>query len=159
MSLLPFFEWAEATAIGEAIRSSLWLFPVIESFHLMALALMGGAVLVVDLRLLGLAFRRQPVAELARDAWPWLAGGLVAMLASGALLFTSEAIKCYYSYSFRTKMIFLFPAILFTFTVRQRLATAEKESALRFWGKAVALVSLSLWTVVGAAGRWIGFSG
>ena len=159
MSLLPFFEWCENTAVGHAIRSSLWLFPVIESFHLLALALIGGAVLVVDLRLFGFGLRRQPVAQLARDAQPWLVGGLVVMVASGILLFTSEAIKCYYSAAFWTKMTFLLPAMVFTFTVRRKVATADETRVGPLWGKLVALVSVTLWSVVGAAGRWIGFSG
>jgi hypothetical protein len=159
MSLLPFFEWCENTAVGHAIRDSLWLFPVIESFHLLALALIGGAVLVVDLRLLGFGLRRQPVAQLARDVQPWLAGGLVVMVASGILLFTSEAIKCYYNPAFWTKMTFLLPAIVFTFTVRRKVTGADETRMKPLWSKLVALASLTLWSVVGAAGRWIGFSG
>ena len=159
MSLLPFFEWCENTGVGNAIRSSLWLFPVIESFHLLALALIGGAVLVVDLRLLGFALRRQPVAQLAQDAQPWLVGGLVVMVASGLLLFTSEAIKCYYSPAFWTKMTFLLPALVFTFTVRRKVAAAHETRVKPLWSRLVALVSVTLWSVVGAAGRWIGFSG
>jgi hypothetical protein len=159
MSLLPLFEWFENTAVGDAIRSSLWLFPVIESFHLLALALIGGAVLLVDLRLLGLGLRRQPVAQLARDAQPWLVGGLLVMVASGTLLFTSEAIKCYYNSAFWTKMTFLFPAIVFTFTVRRKVAAAPDARIRPVWNKLVALISVALWTFVGAAGRWIGFSG
>ena len=57
MSLLSFFEWCEDTAVGHAIRDSLWPFPVIESVHLLALALIGVAILLVDLRLLGLGLR------------------------------------------------------------------------------------------------------
>ena len=72
--LLPYFEALEAGPIGEAIRSSTWLFPFIEAFHLVGLAMVGGAVLLVDFRLLGLGLKRQPVAELARDAQPWLIG-------------------------------------------------------------------------------------
>jgi hypothetical protein len=65
MSLLPFFEWCENAELIVAMRSSLWLFPVIESLHLIGLALLGGALLVVDIRLLGFGMRRQPVAILA----------------------------------------------------------------------------------------------
>ena len=101
MSLLPFFTWCEQSAIGEAIRNSQWLFPVIESVHLLALVLIAGAVLVVDMRLFGLGLRQQPVAQLARDAQPWLIGGLMVMLTTGILLFLSEAIKCYYSAGLR----------------------------------------------------------
>jgi uncharacterized protein DUF6644 len=159
MSLLPFFEWCENTAAGDAIRSSLWLFPVIESVHLVALAAIGGAVLLLDLRLLGVALRRQPVARIARDAQPWLAGSLLVMLPTGMLLFLSEAKKCYYSDAFWVKMTALMLAILFTFTVRRKVAVAEETRVRAIWLKLVAVVSLTLWFTVGAAGRWIGFSG
>ena len=80
--LLPYFEALEAGPIGDAIRSSTWLFPFIEAFHLVGLAVIGGAVLLVDFRLLGLGLKRQPVSELARDAQPYLIGGLLFMWSS-----------------------------------------------------------------------------
>ena len=156
MSLLPFFEWAEHSAVGETIRNSLWLFPVIESFHLLALVVIGGCILVVDLRLFGLGLRNQPVARLALDTQRWLIGGLVVMVASGILLFTSEATKCYYHMAFWVKMTSLLLALVFTFTVRRRVTMAENVGPL--WSKLVALVSVTLWSAVGIGGRWIGFS-
>ena len=158
MSLLPFFMWCEQSAIGEAIRNSQWLFPVIESVHLLALVLISGAVLVVDMRLFGLGLRRQPVAQLARDAQPWLIGGLMVMLTTGILLFLSEAIKCYYSAAFAVKMTSLLLAIIFTFTVRRKVALADEYRVGSLWSRLVAVVSVSLWSCVGMAGRWIGFS-
>jgi len=156
VSLLPFFEFCEHSAVGEAIRTSSWLFPVIESFHLLGLVVIGGSVLVVDMRLLGLGLRGQPAAQLARDAQRWLVGSLVVMLASGVLLFTSEATKCYYHAAFWVKMTSLLLAILFTFTVRRKVAAADKPSPLL--SKLVAMASVTLWSAVGIGGRWIGFS-
>src|SRR5204863_8137031 len=104
MSLLPFFTWCEKSAIGEAIRNSQWLFPVIESVHLLALVLIAGAVLVVDMRLFGLVVRRQPVAQLARYAESWMIGGLMVMVRTGILLFLAHAIKCYDRPAFAVKM-------------------------------------------------------
>jgi len=158
MSLLSFFQFCENSAVGEAIRNSSWLFPVIESFHLLGLAVIGGAVLVVDLRLFGLGLRRHPVAQLARDAQPWQIGSLIVMLISGALLFSSEAIKCYYHEAFWVKMTSLFLAILFTFTVRRKVALADEARVGPVWSKLVAVVSVTLWSGVGIGGRWIGFS-
>jgi len=156
MTLLPLFQWCEKTPVGDAIRKSLWLFPVIETFHLLGLAVIGGAVLMVDLRLFGLGLRGQPVARVAKDAEPWLIGSLAVMLPTGFLLFLSESIKCYYSDAFWVKMTSLLLAIVFTFTVRRKVAMAEETGRLsRFF---VALVSLTLWCGVGAGGRWIGFS-
>jgi uncharacterized protein DUF6644 len=156
MSLLPFFEWCEYSAVGEAIRNSLWLFPVIESFHLLALVVIGGAVLVVDLRLFGWGLRNQPVAQLAKDAQRWLIGSLAVMIVSGILLFTSEATKCYYHVAFWVKMTSLLLAIVFTFTVRRKVALADQTRPLL--AKLVALASITLWSGVGIGGRWIGFS-
>lgn len=156
--LLPFFEWCEATAVGTAIRNSAWLFPVIESVHLLALALIGGALLVVDLRLLGLGLRQQPLAQLARDAQPWLIGSLLAMIATGVPLFLSESIKCYYSDPFWVKMTALPAAIAFTFTVRRRVALADEARTAPVWRRLAGVTSLALWLTVAAAGRWIGFS-
>jgi hypothetical protein len=158
MSLLAFFQWCEQSAIGEAIRRSSWLFPVIEAIHLLGLGFIGGAVLVVDLRLLGLGLRRQSVAQLARDAQPWLIGSLMVMITTGTLLFTSEAIKCYYHAAFWVKMTSLFLAILFTFTVQRKVIIADETRVRPLWSKVVALVSVMLWSGVGIGGRWIGFS-
>jgi hypothetical protein len=157
MSLLSFFQWCEQSGIGEAIRSSVWLFPLIEAFHLVGLGVTAGAVLVVDLRLLGVGLRDHPVSQLAKDAEPWLLGSLTMMFASGLPLFLSEAVKCYYSFAFWVKMTSLLSVLIFTFTVRRRVTLSDQsENPLR--GKIAALVSLALWFGVGWGGRWIGFS-
>jgi hypothetical protein len=156
MSLFSFFQWCEASAIGEAIRASLWLFPAIEAVHLLALSVIGGAVLVLNLRLLGLGITQQPLSQLWRDTRPWLLGSLVTMLASGLLLFTSEAVKLYYHEAFWVKMSSLLLAMLFTFTVVRRAALGDRKSP--GWNRLTGLVSLVLWSLVGIGGRWIGFS-
>ena len=159
MSLLPFFQWCEATAVGTAIRESVWAFPAIEAIHLLGLAMIGGAVLVVDLRLLALGLRRHPVAELARDVQPWLNASLSIMLTTGIGLFLSESTKCYYSTPFWVKMTSLLLATTFTFTVRRKTVFADAGRVGPTWSRLVALISLTLWLGVGAGGRWIGFSG
>ena len=158
MNLLPYFQWVSDTPVGQAITRSSWLFAVIESVHLLALAVIGGAVLVLDLRLLGLGLRDQPIARVARDAHPWLVGSLIVMIVSGVLLFSSEPIKCYYSTPFWVKMSSLVLATIFAFTVRKKVAEAGEERVRPLWLKVVAIVSLTLWLGVGAGGRWIGFS-
>lgn len=158
MSLLTFFTWCENSPLGEAIRDSRWLFPAIESIHLLALAVIGGAVLLMNLRLLGLGIRQQPAAQLWRDTRPWLFGSLTVMLVTGMLLFTSEATKLYYHEAFWVKMSALLLAMLFTFTVLRKVALAEPGRVAPLWSKAAALISLLLWSTVGVAGRWIGFS-
>lgn len=158
MSVLSFFTLCENSSLGEAIRGSRWLFPAIESFHLLGLAVIGGAVLMVNLRLLGFGIKHQPVAQLWRDTKPWLLGSLTIMVISGLLLFTSEATKLYYHEAFWVKMISLLLATLFTFTVLRKVALAGQGRVRPFWSKAAALISILLWSAVGVGGRWIGFS-
>jgi hypothetical protein len=158
MSLLTFFQWCEASGIGETIRKSSWLFPVIEAIHLLGLGVIGGAVLVVDMRLLGLGLKRQSAAELTRNAQPWLVSSLVLMIITGGLLFLSEAIKCYYHDAFWFKMSCLFLAIVFTFTIQRKVTMTDETRVSPVWSKVVAIVSVLLWAGVGIGGRWIGFS-
>jgi hypothetical protein len=158
MFLLPFFQWCYQSPVGEGIRESVWLFPVIEAFHLLGLGLTAGAVLIVDLRLLGVGLSKQPVAQLSAGAEPWLLGSLTLMLSSGIPLFLSEAIKCYYSFPFWVKMTSLLLALLFTFTVRRRVTRTGLISERPLPGRLTALISLGLWFGVAWGGRWIGFS-
>lgn len=147
-----------ATEIGETIRNSVWLFPVLEAFHLLGVGFAAGAILLVDLRLIGVGLKNQPVATLAANARPILIASLVVLAASGIPLFMSEAIKCYYSFAFWVKMTCLFLAILFALTIRNRAIhsglTAREPATSRFVG----IASLTLWFGVAWGGRWIGFS-
>jgi hypothetical protein len=157
MSLLEICRWIQFSPPLVALRSSPWFFPVIATFHLMGLALVGGAVLMVDLRLLGFGLRRQPVAQLARDAQRWLLLGLLVSLPTGILLFMCFATKYYYLKFFWVKMASLLLVLVFTFSVRRKVAMVDDTRTSPTWSRLVALVSLSLWTTVAIGGRWIGF--
>ncbi len=157
MSLLDLFQWFEYSSLLVAMRSSPWLFPVIATIHLLGLAVLGGAVLIVDLRLLGLGLSRQLPAQLARDAEPLLLGSLLVMLLTGLLLFMCFATKYYYLTAFWVKLASLFLAVVFTFTIRRRVITGGETKMRAIWSRPTALVSLSLWTSVVLTGRLIGF--
>jgi hypothetical protein len=153
----PFFQWADTTAVAEAIRNSRFLFPMIESVHLLALTVLLGTVLTLSLRLMGAGFRGQTLPSLARTLQPLTGGSLMVMLATGSLLFASEAMKCYENPPFWAKMEMLAMAIVFQYTfVRStvRLDGAVSRSPRAF---VAAVGSLILWFGVGAAGRAIGF--
>ena len=155
--LLPFFQWCESLWLGQLVVGSQWLFPAIEAVHLLGLAMLGGALLLVDLRLLGLGLTRTPVPALAREARPYLVGAIVLMIATGVPLFLSEAVKCYYNDAFWVKITTLPFAVAFTFTFRASATTDSVRNTARRQKLAGAL-SIALWFVVAAAGRWIGFS-
>lgn len=152
------FLWIEHSWLGTSVNNSLWAFAAFEAIHLLALAVIGGAVLVVDLRTLGWVFPRQRVAEVASEARPWLISSIIAMFATGIPLMSSLAFsKYYFNEAFRLKMYFLAAALLFTFLVRQRIALGDEARANSRLAKAVAVVSVLLWAGVGSMGRGIGF--
>jgi hypothetical protein len=158
MSLLEFCQWIQFSPPLVAMRSSAWLFPVIASIHLMGLAMIGGAVLVGDLRLLGFGLSRQPVALVARDAERWLIAGFLVMAPTGILQFMCFATKYYFLKFFWVKMVSLFLALVFTFSVRRKVVAIADETRISSGRSRLAgLVSLSLWTIVAIGGRWIGF--
>ena len=151
------YDRLEQTAIGNVIRESLWLFPAIEAVHLIGLAVLGGSVLVVDLRLLRLGLVRLSPAAVHANARPWFLGSLALMFVTGIPLFLSEAVKCCFNHSFEVKIAALLVGIAFTFGVRNRLLAAASPSPWLL--RASAVLSLAIWFTVAAAGRWIGFSG
>jgi hypothetical protein len=158
MNLLPYFQWCYDTTLGETIRESTWLFPAIEAIHLLGLGVTIGAVLMVDLRLLGVGLSRLPPAQLWSAVLPWLIGSLGVMLVTGFLLFLAEAVKCYYSFPFWVKMTSLVLVLLLTFTWQRRLTQTDAVAKRPQLGRWTAIASLLLWFGVAWGGRWIGFS-
>jgi hypothetical protein len=154
--LLPWFEFIGDLPISRAMNESAWLVAVIQAFHLLALVLFTGALLIVDLRLLGRGLTDRPVAEVARSARPWLAGGFAGLVVTGIPQLMSLAVKEYYSQFFWTKMYFLIAALAFMLTVR-RAVVRTSEARVPWWLRgAVAIVSLGLWSGVAISARLIG---
>lgn len=154
--LLPFFQWMEGFPLAVWIRESMYAAPLINVAHLLTLVIVVGSLLVVDLRLLGRGMTGQPLARVARDARPWLIGGLVVMLLTGIPQVLATPIKEYYSPFFWTKMRLLAIALVFTFTVRHKVTLADEARVGPVWGKVVGLVSIALWTWIAVEGRLIG---
>ncbi len=153
--IIELFYFFEDSFIGQYIRGSTWLFPVIESFHLLGLAVLGGSVVIGDFRLMGFILKTESTSYVVKQTRTWFKLGFCLLVLTGVPLFLSEAVKCYYSRAFWIKMICLTIGIAFTFFIRNPLVLKIEE------GKLISLLGLSsflLWTVVAASGRWIGFS-
>jgi hypothetical protein len=155
-SLYPFFKWANETALGATINDSTWLFPAIEGVHIVALALLIGGVLLLNLRLMGVITCGRSLPRLAREVGPWTASSLVMILITGVLLFFSEALRSFNSGPFRLKMVLLFIAIVFHYTISRRLMNRE-DALPSMLNRVAAVTGIALWVGVGLAGRAIGF--
>lgn len=155
MDIYAQFTAAENSTLGTAIKESLWLFPAIEAIHLLALALLGGALLMLDLRLLGSGLVLQSTSLVERSTRPWLLSALATLVVTGVLIGISEALKLYDKPAFWVKMAALLAAVIFTFGVKLPQARRDVSG----WrAKLLGGISLILWLTVALAGRWIGFS-
>lgn len=157
VSLLPVYRWFEHSAMGVAVRGSAYAFPVVECVHLLGMVCVLGPILVVDLRLLGLGLRKQAVARVASALAPVMWAGLGTMIASGILLFSSEAIRCYANVAFSYKMVFLLLALILHLTGYRWLTRREDARIGPISGRLVACLSLASWFGVAICGRMIAF--
>jgi hypothetical protein len=157
--LFAFFEWLEVSALGVFVKDQAATFAIIEAVHLMGLALLGGTVLAQDLRLLNVVMRDVPSNMVTEQAHRWFKIGLWILLLTGVPMLAGVATKCYHNPFYWTKMIALAVGILFVFTLKQPLLRGDHAALRPMTLKLLALASLSIWTLVAASGRWIGFSG
>jgi hypothetical protein len=156
--ILPewFFTLCENTWPGSWFKHAQWFFAIDETIHIMALGMLIGTLVIVDLRLLGFGMRRQSVPQLARFLAPWTLLGVALMIVTGIPLFMSEAVKLSGSSPFFCKMIFLVCAITLHFTLHRK-ATASSARQGSGLGKLAASLSLICWLGVALAGRAIAF--
>ena len=156
--LLSLAQKIDASALVHTLREIAIIGALVNVAHLLALSVFAGALVVVDLRFMGAGLTREPLADVASQARPWLMGGFWALVVTGLIQLSTLTIKEYYSDMFNFKMKVMLVAIIFTFFVRPRLARAD-ESRLGIWGKLVGLVSMGLWAAVAIPARLIGLVG
>jgi hypothetical protein len=162
MDIASFLKWLEASAAAARIRGSFFLFPLLESTHVIGLALVFGTIVIIDLRLLGIASTERPFERMASDIlkWTWAAFALTA--GTGALMFITNAHVYYHNFFFRTKMVLLVLAgvnmAVFELTARRRVQEWDTARAAPRSGKAVAVLSIVMWIAIIFMGRIIGFT-
>ena len=143
---LPFFTWCGETWLGTTVRDTVWAFPVIETFHLLALAVLLGSILIVNLRAFGIG-ASQPRPDFSR----WITLSIIVLIASGIPMMMSEPMKCYESVSFPIKIALLLIGILWHYTVQRKWSLSATSSK----AKLAAIISILIWAGIGIAGKGI----
>jgi hypothetical protein len=146
------FEWIERSPVGEFMRGSRAIFPIVESVHLVGLALFVGTLLLTNLGLLGIAMRRQPAHQVAAALAPWTWTGFGLLMLTGPLMFTAQAAKWHDNPIFWVKMLLLVVAAGFQLSVRGAIASAEVRQAKR-----IGATSLLLWISIGILSKMMEF--
>ena len=146
------FEWMERSRVGEFMRSSRVVFPVVESVHLIGLALFVGTLLLIDMGLLGVAMRRQPVSEVAATLAPWTWTGFALLMLTGPVMFTAQAAKWHDNPIFWLKMLLLMIAAIFQLFMHRTIASREIGQA-----RLIGATSLVLWISIGLLSKMMEF--
>jgi hypothetical protein len=139
--------------IENPLNESALSFPILECFHIVGFAFSVGTIALVDFRLLGWGLRRETPAQIVKETFFWTLGGLILMVISGLLLFSSDPDMYYLNYAFDLKIFFLVLAIIFNYTIHRKTALADQPAR----AKLIACVSLCLWALVVFGGIFIGF--
>jgi hypothetical protein len=162
MSPLEVCRWLESTPASMALHESIWVYPIVESVHVLALCLFLGLTVLVDLRLLGASLSATPVSQVIRRLGPWLLTGFAIMVMSGSLLFYAAPVKTYSNIFFRLKMIFLLMAgvnvAVFQFTTSRSMPQWDLYERPPLRVRLVAGASLALWAAIAICGRLIAYN-
>ena len=162
MDITAFLKSLETSGLATRIRDALWLFPLIESTHVIGLSLVFGTILIIDLRLLGIASTHRSFKQMASDIlkWTWAAFALTAL--TGSLMFITNARVYYHNFYFRMKMLMLVLSgvniLIFELTAGRTIHRWDNNPSAPRAGKTAAALSLAMWISIIIAGRLIGFT-
>jgi hypothetical protein len=162
VTLLPFCQWLAGTTWSIALHESLYMYPLVESVHVLTLCLFVGMSVMLDLRLLGLALRRVPVSEVTDRLVPWMVAGFVVMFITGALLFFAIPVRSYQNIFFRLKVIALVlagvNAWVFHVGVHKQVARWDVDPVTPRRARFAGAASLALWAAIIVCGRMIAYN-
>ena len=158
MDLLFIFEWLDASILADMSKAYGGVFAMVQVVHLVALAMLGGAVLVSDLSLLGILLTDVSSESVVNNMDRWFSRALIVIAVSGVFMSSAVAIKLYYNEMFWAKMIGLSFGAAFVYFVRRPLLRHPHQT-INVWSiRLIAVSSMIIWFTVAASGRWIGFS-
>jgi hypothetical protein len=162
MDVHGFLTWLQETPLAAVVRENGYVFPWVESAHVVALCFVVGSIAIVDLRLLGVASLRRPVTALMRHVLPLTWGAFALALLTGGTLFMSDAVAYWGNEPFRLKFVAMGIAaanmLVFHFVTARDIETWDADSRTPFGAKMAGGLSMMLWIAVVAFGRWIGFT-
>jgi hypothetical protein len=162
MDIASFLASVQSSILAVGIRDSSFLFPLIESCHVVGLAVVFGTATILDFRLLGIASRSRPFSLVKSDVLKWVWAAFVLTVITGTLMFTTNATVYYGNFFFRTKVLLLALAginmLVFELTTGRRAGDWGSAATTPRAAKAAAALSLVLWVGIIFMGRWIGYT-
>ena len=153
--------WIDQTALSQAIQVTKWVVPLVQTVHILAIAVVASSVFMIDLRLIGVFWADRPMQEVSSRFLPLVWWPLLILLATGVIMIIGEPARELKNPAFQLKMTLLVAALLVTgwFQLMQRrnAGFGDLRTGSRLAATAVAIVSMLLWSAIVFAGRWIAY--
>jgi hypothetical protein len=153
--------WLEQTPLSQAIQVTNWVVPTVQTVHILAIAVVAGSALMIDLRLIGRFATDQPLKRVLSRFLPFVWLPLLILLASGAIMIIGEPSRSLKNPAFQLKMALLIAALIVTGLIqtlhRHDSTFGERSSGRRGIAASIAVVSMLIWTGIIFAGRWIAY--
>jgi ethanolamine transporter EutH len=160
--VLAFCQWLASTPWSVALHESIWVYPIVESVHVLTLCVFLGLVVIIDLRLLGVTMGSAPASEVVSRLEPWTLAGFIVMVVSGSLLFYAIPVKTYFNIFFRLKVVFLLLAgantLVFHLTSYRKIHGWDLDPVPPLRARLTGALSLFLWAGIVVAGRMIAYN-
>jgi hypothetical protein len=150
------------SGLGEWGRTSLRGLPIVEALHVLAIAVVFGTIMIVDLRLLGFPNVSRSFLRTSHELLKYTWGAFIAAVITGVVLFAANAITYYGNTALRVKLVLILLAgvnmAVFQFVTEKSAASWDKNTPMPAAARVAGFVSLVLWVAVIFFGRWIGFT-
>jgi uncharacterized membrane protein len=160
-TLRVFSDWLAQTPLSAVIQNESWVIPTVQTVHIVSVAMVISATFLVSLRILGLFERSEAIGALSRRFLPWVWYALVVLLVTGSLLIVGEPGRSLLNPAFAAKMVMLVVVAALTAVLQRPLTTEagywEVSGQRRVLAKGIAVLSLTLWSCIVFAGRWIAY--
>jgi hypothetical protein len=153
--------WIDQTPLSQAIQVTNWVVPVVQTVHILAIALVASSAIMINLRLIGLFWADRPLKAVAARFLPFVWWPMIVLLTTGAIMIISEPVRSLKNPAFQIKMPLVIAALIVTALVqsliRRNPAFADKGVGRHGGATAIAVVSMLLWACIIFAGRWIAY--
>jgi hypothetical protein len=157
-----FLVWLGSTEWSVRLLESLWVWPLLESVHVLSIALFVGSAMMMDLRLMGVTFGGVRASDFTSRLLPWTRGGFVVMVVTGILVWYSNPVRYYHNIFFRSKMLLMVLAglniWLFHSRIHKRVAEWDMDAAPPRAARVAGMVSFAAWTLIVISGRLIAYN-
>jgi len=157
-----FAEWLAGTSVSQLFQNQLWIVPTSQSIHILSVCMVFTSAIMINMRLLGFWGSSRTVSQLTSQLVPWMWGGLVVLLLTGAVQTIAEPVREFITPVFWAKMAMIVivsvMTAVFAGKVRARAASWDATGVSSVGSRSFAVATSILWVAIIICGRFVGYT-